>query len=360
MQNFFQEPIRKKNFYRLAVLAVFLVFSLPLPSFASAPNNIADLGQYGDFLWFIFPILSFIICFSLWERYGRDPKVNKAIVPEFEISECLTPIEVGTLEGIGDFKDFFISAAIVGLAVKRYINTEEVDRKWSASGKDFKFKKNRPEEDFLRLSLPEKILVEGMFKEKKEIFLSLLKDRFYKDAPRIKDAVVSDFALMNLMTKTGSALKKVFIITACVIFFVGFFLFTIFGSAAVALSAIISVFIFIIFGFFMPKRTPKGAGLIWRIKGLRMYMERAEKYCQQENIFESLLPYAMIFGMMDSWAKKMEEIYGQEYFQNYHPDWYAASVPENLSADIFIERMNVLSSGIAASVGAVSGSGGRI
>jgi len=96
--------------------------------------------------------------------------VNKTVSPELEAPEGLTPIEVGTLESVGDFKSSFISAAIIDLAVKKYIVIEEIDRKWYVGGKDFKIKKNRPEEDFLMLSLPEKTLAEKMFRERREIF----------------------------------------------------------------------------------------------------------------------------------------------------------------------------------------------
>jgi Predicted membrane protein (DUF2207). len=79
----------------------------------------------------------------------------------------------------------------------------------------------------------------------------------------------------------------------------------------------------------MPKRTLKGAELNWRVKGFKLYMETAEKYRAQfnekENIFEKFLPYAMVFGMTKLWIKKMEKIYGKEYFASYHPVWYAGN-----------------------------------
>jgi len=321
------------------------IFKIYEPSF---------IEKYWEVLWFLLPTSVFLLCYLLWEKYGRDPKVNKTVSPEFGAPEGLTPIEVGTLESIGDFKGPFISAAIVDLAVKKYMIIEEIDRKWYAGGKDFKLKKNRPEEDFLMLSLPEKTLTEKMFRERREIFLSLLNDRFYKDIPEIKRAVASDLALRNLMTQTGSTLKIAFVAAACVLFFAGFFLFMALGSTAVAISVILSVFTFIIFGFFMPKRTPKGAELHWRIKGLRMCVEDPGKYSQQilekEGIFERLLPYAMLFGTEDVWIRKMEEIYGQDYFQRYSPSWYSGS-SGGFNADAFIERMKVLSVGIAASTG---------
>lgn len=127
---------------------------------------------------------------------------------------------------------------------------------------------------------------------------------------------------------------------------------------------ILSAPIFFIFAFFMPQRTPAGAELLWKIKGFKLYMETAEKYRQQfyekENIFEKFLPYAMAFGMTKLWIQKMKEIYGEEYFNNYHPVWYAGSMG-NLStfdADSFTSQMDSISTSISSNVSSGSGAGG--
>ena len=76
----------------------------------------------------------------------------------------------------------------------------------------------------------------------------------------------------------------------------------------------------------MPKRTQAGVDLLFKIKGFELYMRQAENYRQQfyekENIFDKFLPYAIIFGIAELWAKKMQLIYGEDYFRNYHPAWF--------------------------------------
>ena len=112
----------------------------------------------------------------------------------------------------------------------------------------------------------------------------------------------------------------------------------------------------------MPKKTQRGAELMWKIQGFKLYMETAEKYRQQfyekENIFEKFLPYAIIFGITGLWIKKMEQIYGPDYFKTYHPAWFMAVGTGAFDADSFTSSMNGISSGIASNIGSASGAGG--
>jgi uncharacterized membrane protein len=112
----------------------------------------------------------------------------------------------------------------------------------------------------------------------------------------------------------------------------------------------------------MPKRTQKGAELLWRIKGFKLYMNTAEKYRQQfyekENIFEKFLPYAIVFGITKEWVKKMQDIYGGEYFKTHIPAWYVGANIASFNADSFSSAMSSLSSSISSNVGSASGAGG--
>ena len=338
-----------------------LTASIAFPKNIFTPYQPGFFELWGKYLWFLIPIFSFVLCFYLWIKYGKDPKVNKTITPEFEIPENITPLEMGALISNGDVSDESISAAIVDLAVKKYIVIEQIDRPWYSGGKDFKLKKVKPEEEFLALPSLERLLTEKIFGEKKEVFLSLLKASFHKEMPLIKKAAAEKLALKSLISEKGRMLRTVFLIIAS-IFFVWAVLLAWLYSIFAAISLALAAAFFVIFGRIMPKRTPKGAELNWRIKGFKMYMEKAEtfrqRFYEKENIFEKLLPYAMVFGITKIWIKKMEEIYGKEYFQNYHPAWLAGAAVGSFSADSFTSQINSLSAGIASSVGTSSGSGG--
>jgi len=123
----------------------------------------------------------------------------------------------------------------------------------------------------------------------------------------------------------------------------------------------ISSLIILAFSLFMPKMTEKGAELLWRIKGYKLYMTTAEKYRQifyeKENIFEKHLPYAIVFGLTKLWINKMKEIYKEDYFATYSPVWFIGMGGEHFNAESFISAMNGLSSGISSSASSSGGGG---
>lgn len=338
-----------------------LAASISFPKNIFTPYKPGIFDEYGKYLWLLVPLFSFIFCFYLWLKYGKDPKVKKAVVPEFEPPANLTPLEMGALAGNGDVSSKLFSASIIYLAVKKYIVIEQIERAWYLGGKDFKLKKIKPEEEFLSLPFSEKVLIEKMFKEKKEVFLSLLKTSFYKEMPSIQKAAAENLALKSLISEKGRALRKAFFAVSSVYFISGAFLFLFFQTIAGLLAMTFSGIIILLFAKIMPKRTPKGAELNWRIKGFKMYMEKAEAFRQRfnekENIFEDLLPYAMVFGIAKLWAEKMEEIYGKEYFQSYHPIWLAGTTAGSFDADSFNSQIKSISSGISSATGTSSGSG---
>jgi uncharacterized membrane protein len=62
----------------------------------------------------------------------------------------------------------------------------------------------------------------------------------------------------------------------------------------------------------MPARTAKGTAMTRRVNGFRIVIEKAEehmsKWAEQENVFTRLLPYAVVFGVTDKWAKAFESL----------------------------------------------------
>ncbi|MCU0652756.1 MAG: DUF2207 domain-containing protein [Candidatus Pacebacteria bacterium] len=317
--------------------------------------------KYGDWLWFVLPLFALAAALWVWVKYGKDPRVDKTIIPEFEIPESLTPMELGLLANEGYFADKFISAAIINLAVKKYLSIEEVEKHWSLGASDFKLIQTAPDAEFLKLDPAAKMLADEIFKNGSEIKLSELKNRFYTVLPSIKKAVAESLKAKELVHQSGFTFRAVLLaiagttlIAMCVAIGIGEF----YLAGALGLSAAI----LLVFGLVMPKRTQKGALLNWRVKGFRLYMETAEKYRSQfyekENIFEKFLPYAIVFGIAKLWAKKMEEIYGKEYFAAYHPAWYIGSSVANFNADSFASGMTAVSAGIAASAGTASGAHG--
>ena len=330
------------------------------------PTFLEKYGDYAEYLWCLLPLIIFIVCFRLWLKHGKDPSVNKTIIPEYEIPENLTPIETGMLMTNGKFKNDFISAALIDFAVKGLITIEEIKKRFLfVERKDFRIKKTptgkEKEDKVEEFASPERTL---LFNLPDNFLISSLKNNFYRKISRIKKAAISTLKRKELIIGKGLTLQKTFLTIGTIIIIGLFFLPVAFAIAGLisAISMATSALILIIFSFFMPKRTQKGAELLWKIKGFKLYMETAEKYRQQfyekENIFEKFLPYAMVFGITGLWIKKMKEIYGEEYFRTYVPAWYVGASVGSFNVDSFTSTLNSISSSISSSTGSRSGAGG--
>jgi len=325
------------------------------------PSFFEKYGDYFGFFGFLIPIIVLVFCIKIWRKHGKDPKIKRTIIPEFGIPSNLSPMEMGMLISNGKMKNDFISASIINMAVKGLILIKEIKKKIGPfSFKDFELKKLTDEDQIQGITETERFLIKKLFEGENEILLSSLKKKFYKNIPKIKKSAIGELAEKKLIVKKGLSFQKIFFVIAFISFFISVFLFAI--SFEFAISLVISALIIFAFSFVMPKRTQKGAEILWQIKGFKLYMETAEKYrarfYEKENIFEKFLPYAIVFRITKLWIKKIEQIYGEEYLKDYHPVWYVGASMASFNAASFTSAINSLSSNISSNVSGPSGAGG--
>ncbi len=344
-----------------------LTVKIEFPKNTFEPYNLSFWEETRkDNLWFVIPIFAFLFLLIIWNKYGRDPRAKKALTPFYEAPENLSPIEMGMLMTNGYFNKKLIPATVVNFAVKRIISIEKIEESSILKKDDFLLRKEesgRLEE----VSLIEKLVFKRIFNDKDQVKISSLKRKFpsyIKEIDRKTEEVLISKGLFSPRSFRVQGLIGIFI-------FILTFLIVIFGSAASLFPiksprGIISIFaaytISIIFLIFMPKKTIKGADLLWKIKGYEFYMKIAEKYRQKfyekENIFEKHLPYAIVFGITDLWVKKMKKIYGEDYFKEYHPAWLRGADVSQFNIDSFVSELNSLSKNISRSTGTSDGTGG--
>lgn len=330
------------------------------------PKNIVTAYQpswfskYGGYLFLILPILIFYFCFRLWKKYGDDPNINPTVVPEFEIPGDYPPMELGMISTNGAFRNHFISAGIVNLAVKGVLKIEEIPKKGIFESKNTKLSLLDANKSGLLES--EKILIDKLFEGCKSVELSDLKNKFYTNIPAIVSAVKEPLVKKSLIQRTGYFLMIAFVFIALIFISLSVLAFVV--SWQLGLSVILSGVIILIFAFLMPKRTLEGAQFNQKIKGFRLYMETAEKYRQRfnekENIFEKFLPYAVLFGITNLWIEKMKTIYGEKYINNYHPAWYVGVGLASFNADSLNSAISDLSSNMASTLSSSPSSGSGV
>lgn len=104
----------------------------------------------------------------------------------------------------------------------------------------------------------------------------------------------------------------------------------------------------------MPKKTKEGVILKEKSLGLKEFLYRADRYKlkwqEKEEIFEKFLPYAMVFGVVDQWAKNFKNIYTDS------PDWYVGNI-NTFSAIYIASEMSHFSSSASSSYSPPASSG---
>ncbi len=327
------------------------------------------------------PLLVFIFFYYLWHKKGRDARGRGTIVAQFDAPVGLSPMAVGTLyDEKADNKDF--SANIINLAVKGYLKIVQTEQ-----GLIFK----RPDYALLALSSTQPItksersILDAIFKEDnletdakkiaeiktlanlsefdKMVFLSDLKNVFYKALSKIKSDIYAELAEQGYYKNNPQNVRTGYTVFGIFLIFFGIFVGSILGLLAI-FSIVLSGFIVIIFARIMPAKTAKGALAKEYIRGLRVYLNVAEKDRinfhnapeKKPEIFETLLPFAMVLGVEKQWAKQFADLYIDR-----QPSWYAGSNTNVFSSMALVNSLKSFSTSagaVASSAPSSASSGG--
>jgi uncharacterized membrane protein YgcG len=199
--------------------------------------------------------------------------------------------------------------------------------------------------------------------------LSDLKYVFYTTATKIVtsvlDALLNKGYYKNLgrMKNSGS---RVFLFVFMSVWASGFFggilgVFLLRGNPFPMMVGIFfSVIIYGIISHFSPAKTAEGVIAKEYLLGLKDYLQIAEKDRLQfhnapekrPEVFEKLLPYAMVLGVANIWAKEFEGIYTTP------PSWYSGPTGAAFSAIAFNHTMSNFSSFASSSLSSSRSSGG--
>lgn len=366
-------------------------------------QNIPFIG-YGSLI-----IILFVFYFLMWKSIGKDDE--DPVIPLFEVPEGISPAGAATLVNEKPPGSSFL-LGIIGLAVKKKLKIED-------EGKDPILQKLSDDTEGLNGEAEKAYYYLFKWSEKDEIKLSRTNKSILSRAQsNISQWVMKEYYNKYIKSNfwvggVAILLHIAWIITTGVLspgnveglvyasLVVGFFFFMILMGArysgrnvtgsvrrtiiwTIILAAIPGAIaslpgskigfifsgMFILIGmhnvFFelMKKPIPEAKELIQKVKGLKKYMETAEKELMEfntveENIrhFEELYPYAMAFGIEKKWVKGFEKILESA---NYRPDWYhgrRSFTPAILGSNLTSSMSSSLSSSMPSSGGS-SGSGG--
>ncbi|MFA6552534.1 MAG: DUF2207 domain-containing protein [Candidatus Paceibacterota bacterium] len=338
---------------------------------------------------FVFsPILVFFIMLLLWFVKGRDPRGRGTIIPEYDAPPNFTPAESAAILR-QKIRGTDLSAEIIYLAVNGYIKIEKTEEKGLVFKKtEYFLTQIKNEEETLNPF--DKKLIQELFSgslnmsdlntaslkneaflhrrpefTQRRIRLSDLKNKFFTSVPKIIKIAFLMLTARNYFKDNPQKVKSHYIKIGIAIIFLSFicgFLIPAFFSPINAAGSVLSGIIIIIFGSYMPSRTELGVSTKESLLGLKEYLQIAEKdrlkfhNAPEKNpqIFEKLLPYAMVLGVEKAWAKEFQDIYVSP------PSWYSDSGAGNSFNSIyFVNSLGGFHGTMAgAMAGGTSGSGG--
>ncbi len=302
------------------------------------------------------PLVAFGLMFRRWRAFGNDPKGRGVIVPEYEPPKGLNVVSSDFVlrQTIGA-KTF--SSALLELAVNKYIRINEIkiNKKLRKDSIDYELEITKPldqvDKELYEIAKAVMPVTEVGTKMKiSEISKSITtRTEIAKAITKLKDSLATNLTKDNYFVKNPKAVKSSYrlwstaptIVGVLVLFFVSQ-IYTPFIGIGVGLIAVGVVMIF--FAAIMPARTVKGVETHDALLGLKDYINLAEKdrlnfnqspegaekisngsfdpneTKMQIKLFESLLPYAVLFGLEKKWAEQFKEIYKSP------PDWYGGNL----------------------------------
>ncbi|WP_326985060.1 DUF2207 domain-containing protein [Chryseobacterium sp. MYb264] len=355
------------------------------------PGFLEEYGLLSVFAILLFGLFAYF--FRTWQKYGVDP-ATPTVYPQFNAPDNLSPGSMGYIQH-ESFKNSFLTAALVNLAVKGYIKIIESASSGILgifSSKVFTIQKIKEpdqslpvEEIGLMNSLftgaKSSIKFDGNYNSKVEnavnsfrSSLSFQHDKLLNEGNNRKKLLLP-FFLISIIYVVGLFVSftvsddPVFLVVGGVFYVVLLIAFLIFTFAVrkmfwwvfIPLPIFITVglggfaalnygnyennnFIFcyfflalafmflIIFQYLVKRPSEEKLRKKSLIDGFKMYMGAAEneqlKFHNPPQItpqvFETLLPYAMILGVDDIWGKKFEQIMSR-MSTDYNNTWYTGS-----------------------------------
>ena len=313
----------------------------------------------------VLPVAALCGAFVWWWRKGRDAKGRGVIVPEYEPPKNMLPIDAGTvLDFRTDNRD--ITATIIDLAIKNYIRIHETVTKRKLRKDKIEYELELIQTDWTPLRPYESDLLAGIFARQEvgeKLKIGHINTQLAKVAQDIRNKVPKNLKTEGFFAESANKYGIYLLI------FVAIFATTlaiIFGNKRadfipeIIIGAIISVVTISLFWGFMSARTTKGVRIREQLLGLKMYMEMSEKdrieKLQSPNaeyaehgpeptrtveLFEKLLPFAIVMGVEKQWAKQFESLYTSA------PSWYAGN---SLSSFNSVYLANSLSSNMGSAI----------
>lgn len=245
---------------------------------------------------------------------------------EFIPPDGIRPGQLGTLiDEKANVVD--VTATIVDLAVRGYLRIEEVaDSRHGFHKPDYKLVQLKNAGPDLRPY--EWRLLTALFETGSEVLLSGLKYKFSGDMAKVRNDLYDEVVTAGWFAARPDHVRLLWRVLgiAALVLSAGVMVIAVVTDAALAVLPLpFGALLLLLLAGRLPRRTAKGTAMLGRVRGFREIFDAGqgvrEHFAEDHDIFSKYLPYAIVFGCTDKWARTFADLATAEQTTN----WYVGS-----------------------------------
>ena len=265
------------------------------------------------------------------EVVTRHPK---DVAVQFTPPKGMRPGEIGTLiDEVANPVD--VTATIIDLAVRGFLRIEEITNDKGTKVEDWRLVVvfPAPQEELLPYELE---LMQALFKGRNEVELKgELRNTFAKDLKATQNELYREVTGRGWFRGNPQSVRSLYKGIGITLMVVGFAMVWLGGLSLVNLLPVagalfLSGLVVMVLSGRMPARTAAGSAVLMQARGFQRYLETAEadqiKFEEGQDVFSRYLPYAIIFGVAERWARVFDEL-ARSGAAVTQPTWYVGHTP---------------------------------
>ena len=265
------------------------------------------------------------------EIVSRHPK---DVAVQFTPPKGMRPGEIGTLiDEVANPVD--VTATIIDLAVRGFLRIEEITNSKGTKVKDWRLVVvlPAPQEELLPYELS---LMQALFKGRNEVEMKgELRNTFAKDLKATQNELYREVTGRGWFRGNPQSVRSTYRGIGVALMVIGFAVVWLGGLAVInllplAAGLFIGGLVVMVMSGRMPARTAAGSAVLMQARGFQRYLETAEAsqitFEEGQDIFSRYLPYAIIFGVADRWARIFDDLARQGAAVS-QPGWYIGHTP---------------------------------
>ncbi|MCU1457704.1 MAG: hypothetical protein JWL73_1796 [Actinomycetia bacterium] len=251
-----------------------------------------------------------------------------------------------------------VTATIVDLASRGFLTITEIPKHGLFGHTDWTLTSLDKQAQLIQY---ERTLLDGLFAGRTEVKLSELKNTFATKLQSVESQLYDELVRRGWYSKRPDKTRAVAgwigVGVLAVAVTIAVFLAVLTHAGLIGIPLVLGAVFLLIAARTAPSRTPAGTAALIHTLGFKRFIDESEKnraqFAEKQNLFTEYLPYAVVFGATERWAKAFTGLDGQAPTG---PSWYVSNHP--FAPLLFVSAMDSFTTSAAGTISSTPGGSG--